>query len=97
MPAEFGWSDLGSWGSLRTLLPQDEDGNVKVGKDIRLYDCKNCVVHADDESKVVVVQGLDGYIVAKKHGQLLVLIGGGAENKGVWYVENIHGLIKIRQ
>ena len=48
LPAEFGWSDLGSWGSLRTLLPQDEDGNAKIGKDIRLYDCKNCVVHADE-------------------------------------------------
>ena len=71
LPAEFGWSDLGSWGSLRTLLPQDEDGNAKVGKDIRFYDCKNCVVHAADESKVVV-QGLDGYIVAEKPGQLLV-------------------------
>ena len=58
-------------GSLRTLLPQDEDGNAKVGKDIRLYECKNSVVHAADESKVVV-QGLDGYIVAKKHGQLIV-------------------------
>ena len=57
--------------SLRTLLPQDENGNAKVGKDIRLYECKNCVVHAADESKVVV-QGLDGYIVAEKLGQLLV-------------------------
>ena len=38
LPAEFGWSDLGSWGSLRTLLPQDEAGNAKVGKDIRLYE-----------------------------------------------------------
>ena len=71
LPAEFGWSDLGSWGSLRTLLPQDEAGNAKVGKDIRLYECKNCVVHTADESKVVV-QGLDGYIVAEKNGQLLV-------------------------
>lgn len=71
LPAEFGWSDLGSWGSLRTLLPQDEAGNAKVGKDIRLYECKNCVVHAADESKVVV-QGLDGYIVVEKNGQLLV-------------------------
>ena len=66
LPAEFGWSDLGSWG-----LPQDEAGNAKVGKDIRLYECKNCVVHAADESKVVV-QGLDGYIVAEKNGQLLI-------------------------
>ena len=71
LPAEFGWSDLGSWGSLRTLLPQDEDGNAKVGKDIRLYECRNCVVHAADEGKVVV-QGLDGYIVAEKNEQLLV-------------------------
>ena len=71
LPAEFGWSDLGSWGSLRTLLQQDEASNAKIGKDIRLYECKNCVVHAADESKVVV-QGLDGYIVAEKHGQLLV-------------------------
>ena len=70
LPAEFGWSDLGSWGSLRTLLPQDEAGNAKVGKDIRLYECKNCVVHAADESKVVV-QGLNGYIVAEKNGQQL--------------------------
>ena len=46
-------------------------GNAKVGKDVRLYECKNCVVHAADESKVVV-QGLDGYIAAEKHGQLLV-------------------------
>lgn len=37
LPAEFGWSDLGSWGSLRTLLPRDEQENAKVGKDIRLY------------------------------------------------------------
>lgn len=42
-----------------------------LGKEIRLYECKNCVVHAADESKVVV-QGLDGYIVAEKNGQLLV-------------------------
>lgn len=71
LPTEFGWSDYISWGSLRTLLPQDENGNAKVGNDIHLYDCKNCVVHAADERKVVV-QGLDGYIVAEKCGRLLV-------------------------
>lgn len=40
--------------SLRTLLPQDEDGNAKEVKDIRLYECKNSVVYAADESKLVV-------------------------------------------
>lgn len=43
LPAEFGWSDLGSWGSLRTLLPQDEAGNVKVGGRVDMYNCRNCV------------------------------------------------------
>lgn len=47
-------------GSLRTLLPHDEASNAKVGKDICLYECKNSVVHAANESKDVVL-GLDGY------------------------------------
>ena len=71
LPAEFGWSDLGSWGSLRTLLPQDENGNASVGTDVKLFDCQNCVVHVADEHKVVL-EGLDGYIVAEKNGQLLI-------------------------
>lgn len=71
LPAEFGWSDLGSWGSLHTLLPQDNFGNAKVGKDIRLYECNNCVIHTADARRVVI-QGLDGYIVAESHGNLLI-------------------------
>lgn len=71
LPAEFGWSDLGSWGSLRTLLPQDEAGNAKVGGWVDMYNCRNCVVHAAEEKRVVL-EGLDGYIVAEKNGQLLV-------------------------
>lgn len=71
LPAEFGWSDLGSWGSLRTLLPQDEAGNAKVGARVDMYNCRNCVVHAAEEKRVVL-EGLDGYIVAEKNGQLLV-------------------------
>lgn len=71
LPAEFGWSDLGSWGSLRTLLPQDEAGNAKVGGRVDMYNCRNCVVHAAEEKRVVL-EGLEGYIVAEKNGQLLV-------------------------
>lgn len=54
LPAEFGWSDLGSWGSLHTLLPQDENRNASVGKNVKLFGCQNCVVHVADERKVVV-------------------------------------------
>lgn len=57
--------------SLHTLLPNDENNNSTVCTNVYLLDCKNCVVHAADETKVVV-QGLDGYIIAEKHGQLLV-------------------------
>lgn len=67
----FFFKNITVWDSLRTLLPQDENGNAKVGKDILLYECKNCVIHTADESKVVV-HGLDGYIVSENHGQLLV-------------------------
>ena len=69
--AEFGWSDPGSWGSLRTLLPQDEAGNAKVGGRVDMYNCRNCVVHAA-EHRQVVLEGLEGYIVAEKDGRLLV-------------------------
>lgn len=71
LPAEFGWSDLGSWGSLHTLLNHDEDGNATVGNAVKMFDCKNCVVHTSEE-KQVVVEGLDGYIVAEKGNRLLI-------------------------
>lgn len=70
-PASFGWSDLGTWGSLRENSPQDNNGNAVVGKNVMLYDSRNCVVHASEERRVVV-QGLDGYIVAEKDGTLLI-------------------------
>ncbi len=44
LPAEFGWSDLGSWGSLHSLLLKDNRNNAIVGENIRLYECNNCIV-----------------------------------------------------
>lgn len=69
-PASFGWSDLGNWASLHDKLSLDAAGNGAVGP-VRLYECSDCVVHAEDASKVVI-QGLDGYIVSLKDGRLLV-------------------------
>ncbi len=71
IPADFGWSDLGSWGSLHALLPTDEQQNAVVGTQVDLYNCTNCVVHTS-EARQVVVEGLDGYIVAERDGRLLV-------------------------
>lgn len=69
-PADFGWSDLGNWASLHDKLSKDENNNGAVGS-VKLYECTNCVVHAEDAKKVVL-QGLDGYIVSEKNGQILV-------------------------
>ncbi len=69
-PADFGWSDLGNWASLHDKLEKDTANNAKVGN-ILMYECENCVVHVADEKKVVL-QGLDGYIVSEKGGQLLI-------------------------
>ncbi len=71
IPADFGWSDLGTWGSLHKLLPHDDASNAIVGKDVRMIDSGNCIVHAPDLGKVVV-QGLDGYIVAQHSDRLLI-------------------------
>lgn len=70
-PANFGWSDLGTWGSLYTHLEQDENKNATVGNNINLVDCKNCVVHTPAERKVVI-QGLDNYIIAESDNTLLI-------------------------
>ena len=69
-PADFGWSDLGNWASLYDKLQHDPAGNGVVGK-VRLYECSNCVVHAEDAGKVVL-QGLQDYIVSQKGDRLLV-------------------------
>ena len=69
-PADFGWSDLGNWASLHDKLAKDADGNGVVGP-VQLYECRDCVVHVEDARRVVL-QGLDGYIVSEKNGQLLV-------------------------
>jgi mannose-1-phosphate guanylyltransferase len=71
LPADFGWSDIGTWGSLRTIIGCDEQGNAIVGNDVRMPDSRNCIVHVPDMERVVV-QGLDGYIVAKHGDRLLV-------------------------
>ena len=70
-PADFGWSDLGSWSSLHRLMPKDEYGNALIGPNIRVFETANCIIHTTSEQEVVV-QGLDGYIVVEKDGTLLV-------------------------
>ncbi|MBQ7421692.1 MAG: mannose-1-phosphate guanylyltransferase [Prevotella sp.] len=70
-PSDFGWSDLGTWGSLLVQSQRDIYGNAVIGSNISLFDSKNCIVHTTEEKKVII-QGLDGYIVAEKDKTLLI-------------------------
>ncbi len=70
-PADFGWSDLGTWGSLHTLSNKDAAGNALISRNVKTFETSNCVINVED-GKQVVVQGLDGYIVAQRDGRLLI-------------------------
>lgn len=70
-PSDFGWSDLGTWGSLLTQTKKDLYGNSRIGNDINLFETHNCMIHTTQEKKVVI-QGLDGYIVAENNDTLLI-------------------------
>lgn len=70
-PASFGWSDLGTWGSLYEQLPKDPDANAVVGKQVRMVESTDCVVHVSGDKRMVL-QGLNGYIVAEQDNVFLI-------------------------
>lgn len=70
-PSDFAWSDLGTWSALHEHLPKDVLGNATVGQDVRLFESSDCIVHSTSMKKIVV-QGLEGYIVVEKNGELLI-------------------------
>ncbi|MDP4280718.1 MAG: mannose-1-phosphate guanylyltransferase [Bacteroidota bacterium] len=71
LASDFGWSDLGTWGSLFENRNKDENANAVIGKNVMLYDSSNCIVNMPDD-KLVVLEGLNDYIVVEAHDVLLV-------------------------
>lgn len=71
LTADFGWSDLGNWGTLYENKKKDEAGNVISGDNILIYDTKNCIINISGE-KIAVLQGLDGYIVAESNDTIMI-------------------------
>lgn len=67
----IGWSDLGTYGSLFKHLKRDTNNNAVIGKNIMPYDCKNTIINVPKD-KLVVVQGLEDYIVVESEGILLI-------------------------
>jgi mannose-1-phosphate guanylyltransferase len=69
----FGWADLGSWGSLFDIAHKDENSNAVLKKNkTLLYESSGNVVALDNPEKLAVVQGLNDYIVAESGNVLLI-------------------------
>jgi mannose-1-phosphate guanylyltransferase len=71
IPSSFGWSDLGTWNSAYENLEKDYLANAVAGDNVIVIDSTKCVVHAPD-NKLVMLQGLDDYIVVDTEDVLLI-------------------------
>ena len=69
--ADIGWSDLGTWGSIYTHLDHDNQQNAVVGDNVMLYDSKKNIINVPKD-KLVVLQGLDDFIVVDTNDVLMV-------------------------
>ena len=70
-PAEFGWSDLGTWNSLRQHSNPDKYGNAIIGQNVDIHESHNSIIHTTGLKKVVI-QGIEDCIIAEKDGTLLI-------------------------
>lgn len=69
--SDFGWSDLGTWGSLYEMLGKDNDNNTVTGSNVFVYNSQNCLINLPD-NKLAVIQGLDDYVVVESDNILLI-------------------------
>jgi mannose-1-phosphate guanylyltransferase len=71
IPSSFGWSDLGTWNSAYENLEKDYLGNAVTGNSVIVIDATKCMVSAPKD-KVVVLQGLDDFIIIDTKDALLI-------------------------
>jgi mannose-1-phosphate guanylyltransferase len=69
--SDFGWSDLGTWGSLHETHKKDENNNAIIGNNVMVYDTSDCVVNMP-RNKLVVINGLKDFIVVEDEDALLI-------------------------
>lgn len=70
-PASFGWSDLGTWGSLYEHVAKDDAQNAVVGDEVKMIESSGCIVHVP-AGRRMVLQGLENCIIAEENGVLLI-------------------------
>jgi mannose-1-phosphate guanylyltransferase len=71
IPASFGWSDLGTWASAYSNIEKDYLDNAVIGNNVIVIDATKNIIHADNK-KLIVLQGLDDFIVVDTKDVLLI-------------------------
>ena len=69
--SDFGWSDLGTWGSLYDQLSKDDKQNSVTGKHVFMYESSGNIINIQDD-KLLVLQGLTDYIVVQNENIILI-------------------------
>ncbi len=72
--SKFGWSDLGTWGSIQDIREKDSNGNAQNHDGIHFFDSKDCFVYTR-ESKTILIDGLQNFIVVDTPDKLMILKG----------------------
>jgi len=91
LESDFGWSDLGTWGSLYDIRQKDKHKNAIVGKNVITFNTKNCLVNMPGD-KLVVLQGMDDFIVVEDEGILLI-----CRKKDEQHIREIVNTVKIEK
>ncbi len=71
LPVDFGWNDLGTWGSLYGKLKKDDNDNAVVGANVIFRDAKGNMIKTES-GKRVVIQGLEDFIVVEKKDVIMI-------------------------
>lgn len=72
LPADFGWSDLGTWASIYQMAEKDYVGNAVIpSEQVMMFDSSNCMVNVPAH-KLVILQSLHNYIVVESNDTLLI-------------------------
>jgi len=75
LPADIGWSDIGTWGALHEILEKDESGNALLAdhsEQVILQESENCLIKSENSKKLIVIGGLNDYIVVDEADVLLI-------------------------
>jgi mannose-1-phosphate guanylyltransferase len=89
IPADFGWSDLGTWGSVHSNMSKDYYENAVNGKAV-VYESYNNVIKITQKDKLLILKGLDGFIVVDTEDALLI-----CKKEEEQFIKEIVGDLKV--